>query len=238
MQRFATLADIDASNPTVEEREEYEAPVGSGWSCTPASTTAAILAPGRGRGGRDRLGRRQQRLPVLRARPADRRRRPAAAGPRARYHPGEANLRMADVVVVNKVDSAAAEDVERVLANVAAVNPAAVVLAAESPVTLDAGPVARGRRCSWSRTGRRSPTAGCRSAPARSRRARPARPSSSTRGRTRSARSRRRFERFPHIGAVLPAMGYAARSSRDLERDDRRGRATSWSPARRSTSGG
>jgi predicted GTPase len=65
---------------------------------------------------------------------------PLRAGHELKYHPGETNLRMADVVVVNKVDSADAKSIERVLADIAAVNPDATVVRAESPVTLDDGP--------------------------------------------------------------------------------------------------
>ena len=61
-------------------------------------------------------------------------------GHELRYHPGETNLRMADVVVINKVDSAAAHNVEQVLKNVEAANPLARVVFAKSPPTLDAGP--------------------------------------------------------------------------------------------------
>ena len=64
--------------------------------------------PGRAGGGRDPLGRRQQRHPVREAERPHRRRRPAPPGHELRYHPGETNLRMADVCVVNKVDSATA----------------------------------------------------------------------------------------------------------------------------------
>ncbi len=49
VQRFATQADIDAANPTIEEREEYELPVESGWSCTPGSTTRRFFASPRPR---------------------------------------------------------------------------------------------------------------------------------------------------------------------------------------------
>ena len=66
----------------------------------------AILDAGAGRSGRHPVGRRQQRHAVLQARPHDRRRRPAARGQRADLLPGEANLRMADVVIINKVDTA------------------------------------------------------------------------------------------------------------------------------------
>ena len=107
VQRFATLADIDASHPTVEEREEYEAPVELGMVMYAGVDYGEILAQAAGGGRRDHLGRRQQRLPVLRARTcmitvAD----PLRPGHELTYHPGEVNLRMADVVVVNKVDSA------------------------------------------------------------------------------------------------------------------------------------
>jgi predicted GTPase len=63
-----------------------------------------------------------------------------------RYHPGEVNLRMADVVIVNKVDSAEEAGVDTVLRNVAAVNPRAQVIRAASPPQLDDGPDLRGVR--------------------------------------------------------------------------------------------
>ena len=63
-----------------------------------------------------------------------------------RYHPGETNLRMADVVVINKVDSAKPAAVAAVAANVAAVNPAATIIRAASPVVLEPGPSVAGAR--------------------------------------------------------------------------------------------
>jgi predicted GTPase len=71
---------------------------------------------------------------------------PLRPGHELRYHPGETNLRMADVVVVNKVDSAQPHDVETVLENVKAVNPLATIVLANSPPTLDEGPELAGRR--------------------------------------------------------------------------------------------
>ena len=88
VQRFATLEDIDASRPTIEEREEYEPPIALGMVMYAGVDYAAILARAAGGGRRDRLGRRQQRLPVLPPRPADRRRRPAARRRRAPLPPG------------------------------------------------------------------------------------------------------------------------------------------------------
>ncbi len=71
---------------------------------------------------------------------------PLRPGHELAFHPGEVNLRMADVVVVNKVDSATPEAVAAVRANVAEVNPGAVVIEAESPPVLDDGPSLAGRR--------------------------------------------------------------------------------------------
>jgi predicted GTPase len=62
------------------------------------------------------------------------------------YHPGETNLRMADVVVVNKLDSADLDAVARVIADVEATNPDATIIRATSPVTLEPGPSLAGKR--------------------------------------------------------------------------------------------
>jgi predicted GTPase len=146
VQRFATLADIDASHPTVEEREEYEAPVELGMVMYAGVDYADILRQAQQEsdvivwdGGNNDFPFYEPDLLIT---VTD----PLRAGHELGYHPGETNLRMADVVVVNKVDSAAPEDVERVLADIAAVNPRAKVIRAESPVTLDAGTPLTGRR--------------------------------------------------------------------------------------------
>jgi predicted GTPase len=65
---------------------------------------------------------------------------PLRPGHELRYRPGEANLRMADVVVVNKIDSATPEQVGRVLADITAINPAATIIRTESPIELSEGP--------------------------------------------------------------------------------------------------
>ena len=108
VQRFATLADIDASNPTIEEREEYERPVEVGMVMYAGVDYGAILEQAQAEadvviwdGGNNDLSFYRPDLLIV---VAD----PLRAGDETRYHPGEANLRMADVVVVNKVDSASA----------------------------------------------------------------------------------------------------------------------------------
>ena len=146
VQRFASLADIDASQPTVEEREEYEEPVRMGMVIYAGVDYEAILRQVEEEadvvvwdGGNNDFPFFAPDLLIVVADPL----RP---GHELLYHPGETNVRMADVVVVNKVDSAEAHDVERIVENVAAVNPLARVIFAMSPPRLDAGPDLHGRR--------------------------------------------------------------------------------------------
>ncbi|HSB37716.1 MAG TPA: GTP-binding protein, partial [Gaiellaceae bacterium] len=145
VQRFATLEDIDASGPTIEEREEYEAPVAMGMVVYAGVDYAAILEQAEREadvivwdGGNNDFSFFR---PDLTIEVVD----PLRAGHELKYHPGETNLRMADAVVVNKIDSASADQVERVLADVASVNPLLTVVKASSPVTLDEGPSLAGR---------------------------------------------------------------------------------------------
>ena len=154
VQRFATLADIDASNPTIEEREEYEEPVRQGMIMYAGVDYRAIL---------DRAEHEAEVLvwdggnndfpffaPDLHICVAD----PLRPGHELGYHPGETNLRMADVVVINKVDSAEPAAVAAVAANVAAVNPRATVIRAASPVALEPGPSWPAPGSWWWRTAR------------------------------------------------------------------------------------
>jgi predicted GTPase len=140
VQRFATLEEIDASNPTIEEREEYEEPVRMGMVMYAGVDYEAILRRAEQEadvvvwdGGNNDFPFYAPDLLIV---VAD----PLRAGHELLYHPGEVNLRMADVVVINKVDSAEAHNVEQIVENVEAVNPMATVLFAKSPPTLDSGP--------------------------------------------------------------------------------------------------
>ena len=125
VQRFATLEEIDASHPTVEEREEYEEPVRMGMIMYAGVDYEAILRAAEEEadvvvwdGGNNDFPFFAPDLLIVVADPL----RP---GHELLYHPGETNLRMADVVVINKVDSAEAHNVEQVVENVEAVNPMA-----------------------------------------------------------------------------------------------------------------
>ena len=140
VQRFATLEEIDASHPTVEEREEYEEPVRMGMVMYAGVDYEAILRAAEQEadvviwdGGNNDFPFFAPDLLIVVADPL----RP---GHELLYHPGETNLRMADVVVINKVDSAEAHNVEQVVENVEAVNPMATLVFAKSPPKLDDGP--------------------------------------------------------------------------------------------------
>ena len=144
VQRFATLEDIDASHPTIEEREEYEEPVRRGMVMYAGVDYEAIMRQAEEEadviiwdGGNNDFPFIAPDLLIVVADAL----RP---GHELLYHPGETNVRMADVVVINKVDSAEAHNVERVLENVESVNPLAKVIFAKSPTTLDPGPSLRG----------------------------------------------------------------------------------------------
>jgi predicted GTPase len=217
VQRFATLEDIDASHPTIEEREEYERPVGLGMVMYAGVDYADILAQAQTEadvivwdgGNNDFPFYRPDLLIVV----VD----PLRAGHELRYHPGEANVRMADVVVVTKVDSADAASIDRVLLDVAGINPDAVVLRAASPVTLEDGPPVLGAAVLVVEDGPTITRGGM--------------PFAAGTVAAQQAGAIMRVDprpyaigsiaetliEYPHIGSVLPAMGYTQEQLSELE---------------------
>jgi predicted GTPase len=216
VQRFATLDDIDASDPTVEEREEYETPVRMGMvtyagvdygeilRCAEAEADVLIWD-----GGNNDFS---FYAPDLLITVTD----PLRPGHELSHHPGETNLRMADVVVVNKIDSAGLESVERVVANVRRVNPAATIVKAASPVTLEEGPSLVGAHVLVIEDG---PTITHGGMPFGA-----GTVAAGQAGATMLVDPRLHavgsiadtYARYPGIGLVLPAMGYGADQLRDL----------------------
>ena len=217
VQRFETLADIDRSEPTIEEREEYEAPVRAGLVMYAGVDYQAILRSAEAEadvivwdGGNNDM---PFFAPDLMITVVD----PLRPGHETLYHPGEVNLRMADVVVVNKVDSASAEDVGRVVAAVEEVNPEAVVVKAASPVTLQPGPSLTNARVLVVDDG---PTITHGGMPfgAGAVAARQAGATKFVDPRPDAVGSiRDTFAAYPSIGEVLPAMGYGESQLRELE---------------------
>ena len=216
VQRFATLEDIDRARPTVEEREEYEEPVALGMTVYAGVDYAVVLELAQREcdvlvwdGGNNDLPFFRPDLHVV---VTD----PLRAGHELTYHPGEANLLRADVVVVNKVTSAPPAKVRQVLAAVASANPFATVVTADSVVTLDPGPSLEGKRVLVVEDG---PTLthggmsfGAGTVAARQEGAAElVDPRPCAKGTIAGV-----FAANPHLGAVLPAMGYSAQMLEDL----------------------
>jgi predicted GTPase len=207
VQRFASVADIDATHPTVEEREEYEAPVQLGVVVYAGVDYLDILRQAEQEadvvvwdGGNNDF---PFYAPDLLITLVD----PLRPGHELSYHPGEMNLRMADIVVINKIDSAQPLAVEQVTANIRAVNPRAVIVSATSPVTLEPGPSLAGQRVLVIEDG---PTIthgdmpiGAGTVAARQAGATVVDPRPYAVGTIATT-----YARYPRIGAVLPAMGY------------------------------
>jgi predicted GTPase len=209
VQRFGTLADIDAAQPTLEEREEYEEPVRLGLTVFAGVDYAAILTAAEREadviiwdGGNNDFPFFQPDLFVVVADPL----RP---GHEVAYHPGEACLRMADVVVVNKVNNAAPEAVGRVLANIVELNPKARIIRAESRVSLEGGAELAGKRVLAVEDGP-TLTHGGMSFGAATVAARNGGAASLVDPRPFAVGSiAETLARYPHIGPALPAMGYS-----------------------------
>jgi predicted GTPase len=217
VQRFASIADIDASNPTIEEREEYEPVVQAGLVMYAGVDYAAILQAAEAEadvivwdGGNNDLSFIRPDLLIV---VVD----PLRAGQELVYFPGETNLLMADVVLINKVDSASAEQLHELLSDIDAVNPEATIVRAASPVSLADGPSIAGNSVLVVEDG---PTithggmpsgAGAVAAQQGGARVqvdpRPAAVGSIA----------ETFSRYLHIGPVLPAMGYSGQQLRELE---------------------
>jgi predicted GTPase len=216
VQRFGTLADIDASDPTIEEREEYETPVSMGIVLYAGVDYSRILEQAEAEadviiwdGGNNDLSfiRPDVLITVV---------DPLRPGHERTYHPGETNLRMADIVVVNKVDSAEPGDVQRLLTSIAEVNPDAAVVQAASPVTLGPGPSLEGARVLVIEDG---PTITHGGMPygAGTVAARQAGAATLVDPRPFAVGSiADTYALYPDIGPVLPAMGYGADQIREL----------------------
>ena len=146
VQRFATLEDLDRHQCTIEEREEYEPHLRRGVVVYAGVDYGAILAEAAQEadvilwdGGNNDLPFYRPDLHIVVVDPH----RP---GHETSYHPGETNLRMADVVLINKVDTARPEGVEAVREAARRLNPAAMVIEGASPIFVDDPGLVRGKR--------------------------------------------------------------------------------------------
>lgn len=217
VQRFADYADLDRHDVTIEEREEYEPHLDRGVVVFAGVDYEAILREAEQEadivlwdGGNNDLPFYQPDLYFVVVDPH----RP---GHERTYHPGEANLRMADVVVINKIDTAPPDGVRTVRESIRLLNPGATVIEAASPTFVDDAAMIRGKRVLVIEDG---PTL--------------------THGEMRYGAGviaaqrfgagelvdprpyavgsiADTFAKYPTTGALLPAMGYGAKQRADLE---------------------
>jgi predicted GTPase len=217
VQRFQTMKDLDKYECTIEEREEYEPHIMNGTVVYAGVDYEKILRQAESEadilvwdGGNNDLPFYWPDLHIVVADPL----RP---GHELRYHPGEANLRMADVVVINKVDTAEPKDVETVRQNVRETNPGAVIVEARSPITVDKPELVKDKRVLVIEDG---PTLthggmpyGAGTVAAKRFGAKDlVSPRPYAVGSILEA-----YEKYTQLGPILPALGYGERQIRELE---------------------
>ncbi|MGD8244335.1 MAG: cyclic 2,3-diphosphoglycerate synthase [Anaerolineae bacterium] len=217
VQRFASYQNLDQHNCTIEEREEYEPHIDRGVVVYAGVDYESILRKAEQEaevivwdGGNNDLPFYRPDLHIVVADPH----RPEHA---RRYHPGEANLRLADVVLINKVDTADYEGVSRVREDIYAVNPDANVVEAASPIFVPDPKAIRGKRVLVIEDGPTLTHGGMAYgagvvAARRFGAAQLVDPRSYAVGSI-----GRTFEAYPHMGPLLPAMGYGEAQISELE---------------------
>jgi predicted GTPase len=216
VQRFETMDDLDASGVTIEEREEYEGHVERGNVVYAGVDYEAILTEAQKEadiivwdGGNNEL---PFYVPDVHIVLVD----PHRPGAERRYHPGETNLRLADYVLINKENTAAAANVRKVEQNVRRTNPDARIIHANSVITADADAI-EGKRALVVEDGP-TLTHGDASFGAGLIAARKfgaaeiIDPKPAAVGSLRGV-----FEEYRHLDTVLPAMGYSDEQIRELE---------------------
>jgi predicted GTPase len=144
-QRFANYSDLDLHECTIEEREEYEPHIDNGFIIYSGVDYEQIIRSAEKEadvilwdGGNNDLPFYACDLHIVIA-------DPLRSGHEAIYHPGEANFRMADVIIINKCDSAKEEDIKAIEANALKLNPKAVVIRANSPTTCEKPEMVKGK---------------------------------------------------------------------------------------------
>ena len=217
VQRFATLADLDVQNCTIEEREEYEPHIAAGTVIYSGVDYEAILRQAEKEadvivwdGGNNDLPFFRPDLEIVVVDPL----RP---GHELTYHPGTTNLFRAGCVVINKVDAASPEGVSKVRESIRLVNPRAVVIEAASPLTVENPSAIAGKRVLVVEDGP-TLTHGEMKFGAGVAAARKFGASELVDPRPWAVGSiRKTFEEYPGIGSLLPAVGYGAAQMRDLK---------------------
>jgi predicted GTPase len=217
VQRFATYKDLDKYECTIEEREEYEPHIDNGIIVYAGVDYEAILRQAEKEvdiilwdGGNNDFPFYVSDLNIV---VVD----PHRAGHETRYHPGETNVNLADVFVINKVDTADPNAVIAVRNSINALNPKAVVIEAASPLFVDKPEMIRGKRVLVVEDGP-TLTHGEMAYGAGYVAARRYGAAEIIDPRPFAVRSiAATYKKYPNTGPILPAMGYGAAMVKDLE---------------------
>ncbi len=219
VQRFAEIDDLDKHDCTIEEMEEYEPHIAAGNIIYSGVDYEAIVRKAEETdnpdvilwdGGNNDLPFYESDLKIVIVDPH----RP---GHEEEYFPGEANLRMADIVVINKMDSATEEGIEAVKKNVKRIAPDALIVEADSELTVNGGDIS-GKKVLVVEDG---PTLthgemkyGAAAIAAERNGAEMVEPRDKAVGKIAET-----YEKYPYIGkGILPAMGYGEEQKKDLEK--------------------
>ena len=216
VQRFADYADLDKHECTIEEREEYEPHIDKGIIVYAGVDYGAILRQAEKEadvilwdGGNNDFSFYKSDLEIV---VAD----PHRAGHELRYHPGETNFRRAQVIVINKMDTAKKEDIDVVLANIKRINPKAAIVRANSPTIVEDGGRITGKRVLVIEDGPTLTHGGMKYG------------AGIVAARKYGAAEiidprpfavgtiKKTFEKYSHLDNVLPAMGYGDKQTREL----------------------
>ena len=216
-QRYASYADLDKYECTIEEREEYEPHIDKGIVVYAGVDYARILEEAQKEaeiiiwdGGNNDVPFFKPNLHIV---VAD----PHRAGHELTYYPSEVNLRMANIVIVNKVDTADPLNVERVKSNVKQVNPDALILEAASPITVDKPEIIKGKRVLVIEDGP-TVTHGNMAYGAATIAAKRFEAEEIVDPRPYAVGSiREAYVQYPHLGSILPALGYGEKQISELK---------------------
>lgn len=217
VQRFESVADLDKHHTTIEEREEYEQHITNGVVVYAGVDYAAILKQAEAEadlvlwdGGNNDLPFYKPDLWLCIADPL----RP---GHEVSYYPGDVNFRCADMIVVNKANTAPAAGIQAVLASAKALNPRAEVFVTASEVSVDCPDLIAGKRVlcvedgpTTTHGGRPSGAAAVAAAKYAAAEVVDPRPYF-------VGELKKTLDKYPHIGPVVPAMGYSEQQILDLQ---------------------
>ncbi|MGB9839691.1 cyclic 2,3-diphosphoglycerate synthase [Thermovenabulum sp.] len=216
-QRFASYEDLDFHKCTIEEREEYEPHIDMGIVVYAGVDYEVILREAEKEadiivwdGGNNDFPFYRSDLHIVLVDPH----RP---GHEMKYHPGETNLRMADVLVINKIDTASPEGIDAVRKSIEAVNPNAMVVEAASPIFVEDPEKIKGKRVLVIEDGptltHGEMTYGAGYVAAKKYGA-----SEIVDPRKYSVGSiKDTYEKYKHLSLILPAMGYGEEQMRELQ---------------------